>query len=348
MVASGFRVWHLCPFGKSVICFSSDEGKTWSLPAIWKDTPLDDRDTGITAFGESSVILTGFTVSGEKSSQFMGKKVQEKVHAYGASYLELIKEKMNPEKYEGSSFRISHDNGQTFGELKYLPVTCPHGPAALPDGTLLYVGNTYKNGWKEKHAQCYKLYPDGNYEFLCDIESNEDGIANDEPYAIALKSGKILVHFRKRLGADPFDISIYQSESYDGGRSFTKSHSIGLDKNSGAPPHIIEQDGVLISLYGHRERGNWQIRAAFSFDEGETWDGDHVITGHQEWAADFGYPSSVVLQDGSILTVYYATDEGRSGDRFYEDENGVVENFPATVVKQVIWRYETGEVPNEN
>lgn len=51
-VCSGFRLAHVCPFGKVVACYSSDEGLTWSLPSVVLDTPLDDRDAGIAVSGE--------------------------------------------------------------------------------------------------------------------------------------------------------------------------------------------------------------------------------------------------------------------------------------------------------
>ena len=60
----------------------------------------------------------------------------------------------------------------------------------------------------------------------------------------------------------------------------------------------------------------------FSRDEGETWDVDNIIL-DQEINFDLGYPCSVALNDGSILTVYYA----------HLDENS-----PA-VIMQVIWKY---------
>lgn len=59
-VASGFRMRHVCPFGKVVICYSRNQGKTWSPPAVLIDTPLDDRDSGILPYGEKSVIVTSF------------------------------------------------------------------------------------------------------------------------------------------------------------------------------------------------------------------------------------------------------------------------------------------------
>ena len=50
-VASSFRCEHICPFGKAVISYSTDGGKTYTRPAPVIDTPLDDRDAGICTFG---------------------------------------------------------------------------------------------------------------------------------------------------------------------------------------------------------------------------------------------------------------------------------------------------------
>ena len=63
VVASGFRLVHICPFGKAVISYSEDEGRTYTFPAPVIDTPLDDRDAGILAFGERGVIVTSFNNS---------------------------------------------------------------------------------------------------------------------------------------------------------------------------------------------------------------------------------------------------------------------------------------------
>ena len=58
--ASGYRLRHICPFGKAVMMTSSDDGETYSLPSPVIDTCLDDRDCGIATFGESGLIVTSF------------------------------------------------------------------------------------------------------------------------------------------------------------------------------------------------------------------------------------------------------------------------------------------------
>ena len=72
VVASGFRRRHVCPFGKAVISYSEDEGKTYTMPAPVIDTVLDDRDGATTVIFDE--IDTG--VSG-KTSRKIGIKLKE-------------------------------------------------------------------------------------------------------------------------------------------------------------------------------------------------------------------------------------------------------------------------------
>jgi hypothetical protein len=316
MVASGFRRKHVCPFGKTVISYSENEGQTWTLPAPVIDTLLDDRDGGITAFGNSSVIVTSFN----NDIAFQRKSAANYASnaTFYNSYLDFVEKFDDWNKYLGSTFRISHDNGITFGEIKNIPVSCPHGPAEMPDGALLYVGHKFDLFHVDgNYLSCYKVYPDGTYEFMCEIENVGEDLVSCEPHTIVLKSGKILVHIRvERQGY----FTIYQSESLDGGKSFSKPHRL-LDIKGGAPAHIIQDGDTIISTYGYRNEP-YGIRAMFSHDEGETWETDQIILDDAP-NGDLGYPSSVVLADGSILTVFYM----RSAD------------YSASKIMQVIWRY---------
>ena len=316
MVASGFRRKHVCPFGKTVISYSEDEGQTWTLPAPVIDTLMDDRDGGIIAFGESSVIVTSFN----NDIAFQRKSAANYASnaTFYNSYLDLVEKFEDWDKYLGSTFRISHDNGITFGEIKNLPVSCPHGPAEMPDGTLFYVGHKFDLfNVDGNYLNCYKIYPDGTYEFMCEIENVGENLVSCEPHAIVLKSGKILVHIRVERNGH---FTIYQCESVDGGKSFTKPHRL-LDIRGGAPAHLIQDGDTVISAYGYRN-DPYGIRAMFSKDEGETWETDQVIIDDAP-NSDLGYPSSVVLNDGSILTVFYMRSADYSGSK----------------ILQVIWRY---------
>ena len=63
----------------------------------------------------------------------------------------------------------------------------------------------------------------------------------------------------------------------------------------------------------------------FSQDEGETWDvGNDIHVLEDEENSDLGYPASVELQNGDILTVYYARENMSS----------------PSLIMQTIWKFE--------
>ena len=324
MVTSGLRMKHVCPFGKVVGCISEDEGKTWTKPAVIIDTPLDDRDAGILPFGENSVMVTSFNNTVQAQRNWNANNQIAYIYAY-LDRLEKIGVQKIEDRYLGSTFVVSHDGGRTFGEVKRMPITSPHGPTLLKDGTILYVGRIFtSNTRKVEHdtLSAYTMTADGEYEKLCDIENIAPELLSCEPHAIVLPDGKIIVHIRVQpaRGSDVF--TTYQCESYDNGRSFTRPHQI-LSIKGGAPAHLLRlENGVLISVYGYREMP-YGIRMMYSLDDGETWSTDHVLYA-QEVSNDLGYPCSVQLRDGSILTVFYA----------HPDETG-----PA-VIMQIQWTLE--------
>jgi hypothetical protein len=43
VASSGLRSAHICPFGKTVLNVSRDDGRSWSQPRVIQDSPIDDR-----------------------------------------------------------------------------------------------------------------------------------------------------------------------------------------------------------------------------------------------------------------------------------------------------------------
>ena len=321
VVASGFRLRHVCPFGKTVISYSENEGETYTLPAPVIDTVLDDRDGGIMAFGESGVMVTSFNNTLDMQRQYNDAnskttsyvKAGNKKSQYDYSYLDMITPEEEAEAL-GSTFRISLDNGITFGEIHKSPITSPHGPIELSDGTILWVGRTFAADAKKDRIEAHRVNLDGSMEFLGAIEAIMDGdtaVLSCEPDAIELDDGRIIVHIRAQRGKEAPMFTMYQSVSEDGGVSWSKPTAL-LGRLGGAPPHIMKSSsGMLICTYGYRE-APYGIKAMFSKDGGNTWetDIDIYVNGVNK---DLGYPSTVELSDGSFLTVFYAhTKNGES------------------------------------
>ena len=77
----------------------------------------------------------------------------------------------------------------------------------------------------------------------------------------------------------------------------------------GYPPHLIKlRNGTLLSVYGRRMEPAFGEYACLSRDHGRTWDVANEIKLAGHFDGDLGYPASVELPDGSILTVYYQAD----------------------------------------
>lgn len=322
VAASGYRLGHVCPFGKAVMAFSEDNGNSYTnaFPVI--DTVLDDRDAGLCPFGENGLILTSFN----NTREFQRKCAQdepEEIRNYTCSYLDTVSD-MEEAAVLGSTFRISRDNGLTFGDLHTCPVSSPHGPVALQDGSILWVGYSFmtdatKEG-KEDYLAAYRINPDGSTELVGRIDDTYDNgvrMYANEPHAIQLPDGKIICHFRTEQ-----NFTTWQTVSEDGGKTWSKAEKLLADFG-GAPPHLmLHSSGVLISCYGFRQ-APYGIKVMFSTDAGKTWDKDNWLY-INNISDDLGYPSTIELDDGSLLTAFYAKEE---------------ENGPCVVMQQK-WRFE--------
>ena len=304
VVCSGFRLAHVCPFGKAVIAYSEDEGETYTMPAPVIDTVLDDRDAGIVPFGEKNVIFTSFNNTVEFQRNYAPDV------AYRIAYLDRI----SPEQEQaalGNTFKFSYDCGRTFGPLHHSPVTSPHGPVELQDGTLLWVGRSHQDGRQlieKDEIAAYAIAEDGTATYRGSVEAieNENGkLLSCEPHAFQLPDGTILCHIRVQGGTGEEEVfTVYQTESTDGGYTWTKPHAL-LSRKGGSPAHLYRHSsGVLISSYGYRQMP-YGIRLMFSRDDGKTWDTENILY-ETNTTPDLGYPATVELNDGSLLTVFYA------------------------------------------
>ena len=331
VVASGYRMGHICPFGKCVMALSDDNGETYTgaFPII--DTYLDDRDGGICTFGDNGVIVSSFnnTRKMQRDNNLLLPELEDwmlKRNKFYHAYLDTVSDE-SEEKYIGSLFRISLDCGKTFSEFYKSPVTSPHGPIELKDGSILWIGRTFSedDSFDEKTSRikAYKIKLDGSMEYLSTIPPiYENGLfmCSCEPAAIELPDGRIICQIRI---SNAGYFTLYQTESSNGGLNWTTPKMI-LDKRGGSPAHLLlHSNGTLISTYGFRD-APYGIKAMFSKDLGKTWETDLWVYDNNGISGDLGYPSSIELDNGDILTIFYARDEAKG---------------PATI-KQIIWNFE--------
>lgn len=305
-VCSGHRVGHVCPFGKNYLYKSYDEGETWSEPVIVNDTFLDDRDAGIVASDSGEMILSWFNHPLAFYTDCFKNKNERDPDFYAYSLIDGMLETCNnlpPEKFcHGSFIRRSTDGGVNWSEAEIVPVTAPHGPIYLKSGELFYLGKEFHSGYLDKGEIYACKYLDGEWKAVgkINLPSHLTEHQVHEPSVLELENGELLGALRVHDGINEENFTMYLCRSVDGGKSWSTPQPTGI---SGSPPHLmLHSSGAIILSYARRA-DNYSERAVISRDGGKTF-GEEIILRTSK-TDDIGYPSTVELSDGTLLTAYY-------------------------------------------
>jgi sialidase-1 len=169
-------------------------------------------------------------------------------------------------------------------------------------GRLLYAGKQlWSPGTKVGMAESSD---DGKtWRWLADIPARPGDRVEDyhELHAVEAGDGHVIAHIRNHNPANRGET--LQCESKDGGKTWTTPHSIGV---WGMPSHLLRlRNGNLLMSYGYR-RAPFGNQARISKDNGHTWSAPIVISDDAP-GGDVGYPSTVELADGELVTVWYET-----------------------------------------
>jgi len=310
VASSGLRSAHVCPWGKTVLNVSTDEGRTWCAPRVIHDSPIDDRDAGVVGLGGGRLLVSWFTSDTRKYID-AGWLPAEERDSWRTVLTTWTDEMVNA--HLGSWVMLSEDRGESWGRLIRVPVSAPHGPIRLRNGELLYLGKLYGT-WDDMIRSvivAFRSRDDGrSWERLGEvpIHPGTDPANYHEPHAVELPSGRLIGairiqdHSGKTLAAAGIpSFSIMLTHSDDGGRTWAQARPMGFH---GSPPHLLRHScGTLVLTYGYRQAPFGQ-RVALSGDDGQTWDHDWILRDDGP-DSDLGYPSTVELGDGSLCTVYY-------------------------------------------
>jgi len=290
---------------------SRDNGQTWSWPRVLLDSATDDRDSGVLETEKGTLIVTTFTSLAyeEHLAKGTGLGAQtekgwttsamppEQVARWKAAQSRLSDEERKAEL--GEWVIRSTDGGKSWSNRIPSVVNSPHGPIQLKDGRLLYAG---KQLWtSDKKIGVAESKDDGQtWQWHADIPTRKgDKNSYHELHVVEAGDGTLIAQIRNHNDANKGET--LQTESLDGGKTWSEPHSIGV---WGLPSHLLRlRDGRLLMTYGHRRKpyGN---QARLSSDHGKTW-GEAMILSGDGIAGDLGYPSTVELGDGSLLTVWY-------------------------------------------
>lgn len=308
LVFSGGREDHVCPFGRVDSMQSNDNGKTWTWPRTLLDSAIDDRDSGVVETSKGSLLVTTFTSLAydtyrlkdalAKKPGESGAWPEDRLGRWLAAHNRLDDSQRQQEL--GQWMIRSTDGGVTWSARYSSIVNSPHGPVQLSDGRLLYAGVQLWDP-ERKVGVCESIDDGQSWRWLADIpvRTGDESKEYHELHAVEAKSGRIIIHIRNHNPNQTGET--LQCESDDGGKSWTTPHAIGV---WGLPSFLLRlRSGRLLMSYGYR-RAPFGTQARYSDDDGQTWSQPLTISADGV-GGDLGYPSTVELEDGSLLTVWY-------------------------------------------
>lgn len=307
LLYSGGREDHVCPFGRLELMRSCDEGKTWGQPTVVFETGIDDREAGLMETARWTLLANTFT-----SLDYVGLLSEAEQIPAGTPRAwapeRLKRWQAERDRLTGDERQAalgmwmirSTDGGLTWSTPYKSPVSSPHGPVQLFDGRLLHAGKEVVGTGRT--GVCESTDDGQTWQWLAEIPQRPaDNSLTDyhELHMVEAGAGRLVVHIRNHNTNNFFET--LQTESSDGGKTWTMPHSIGV---WGLPSHLLRlNDDRLMMTYGYRRKpfGN---QARVSDDQGRTWS-EALTISDDGVGGDLGYPSTVQLADGSLLSVWY-------------------------------------------
>jgi sialidase-1 len=286
---------------------SHDHGQNWCWPQVLLDSPIDDRDSGVLETAEGSLLVTTFTSLAyepvlERAEQRRAGSRQAwpkaRLSAWEAANNRLSAAQRRSEL--GEWMIRSTDGGLSWSARYPTIVNSPHGPIQLADGRVLYAG---KELWTQqcRVGVCESLDDGRTWRWLAQIPARQGDDAENyhELHAVETGDGRLLAHIRDHNKANNGET--LKTESVDGGGSWSVPHSIGV---WGLPSFLLRlRNGDLLMTYGYR-RPPLGIQVRLGRDNGRTWP-EPLILSDDGASGDLGYPSTVELDEGHLLTVWY-------------------------------------------
>jgi sialidase-1 len=300
---------HLAADGDVIMLRSHDGGRTWGEKQVIAKTDMDERE--------------GCGVQLRDGTILMGVFYNALYRPDGSYNFNFEKLKLGAGKeYLGAYTIKSRDNGKTwsqpsFIDLKGMPFTDMEGPTdapiEMPDGSVVMAMSAYnvRGDMRDRAAVLLKSVDQGaSWQYLSTIADDPGGHLGNfvEPGIVLTKSGRLIAALRNHAP----EAAIWTTYSDDRGETWKP---VKRSPMIGHPADLLQlADGRILCTYGvrpvHAEPGG--IRATFSTDNGETWQIENEVQIRKDFLnLDVGYPESMQLPDGRILSVYYFNLFGR-------------------------------------
>ncbi len=194
----------------------------------------------------------------------------------------------------------SEDSGHTWSEPEQIreewgwlfgtrPFRMSNGEVIVP----IYDEVSWSSGWYlpgEDYTSWVPLPSDDEAQW----PTSPNGAI--QPATVELDDGHLLTYMRTRDGA------IYQTESFDYGRTWTEAERTDLPNNDARVDLIKLDSGNLLLAYNPTEDDRDVLRLSLSEDDGQTW--SHHVDVENDPSFEFSYPYLIQSDNGEIHLGY--------------------------------------------
>jgi hypothetical protein len=282
---------HIGQRGRLIMITSNDGGESWSMPSVVTGEGPDDRNPAFGQAPDGSLVVAFVKLNRYVSGRYAPDAPIDWDHP-----LCYVTRAENPHAGWSTPVRLPLPPGSY----------SPYGKMVnLADGTMLMsmYGRRFLDGRVEEDDAAFILRsPDGGRSWG-DLSVIASGGFNETALE-CLPGGRLVAALRREYRDQRRADDVWQAVSEDGGLTWRQPRRI--TRKGEHPADLLRlHSGRMLLTYGQRNPP-YGVRAMVSDDDGESWDEDQRITLVGEAAtSDCGYPSSVQLDDGAILTAYY-------------------------------------------
>ncbi len=276
--------------GRLDMVFSEDEGKSWSRPSLVNDSPVDDRNP---AFGQAP--------NGDLVVVFLRTATYDERGRYDATLDKPVQLLVTRSSNGGRSWSQPSEldvsdigGGSAYGKILTMPdrsmLMNVYAESTRPAGSDPDQPETRSNSYLYRSTDQGRTWT--RWATIAADRFNETGL-------VRLSDGTLLGALRSLRS------ELWLSRSRDQGRTW--SEPTRLVSGSVHPADIcVLEDGRPVLVTGYR-LDPYGVRGVIGDLQGHFDWQQHFVLLNDALDWDCGYPSSVILNDGRILTVYYAT-----------------------------------------